>query len=773
LRKISSAATVTLALVIAGLIVTPVSLWRHQPTDFTYSGFDPNLIFSSPSGPANEAGTISVAPPAITITALPGSHPTVHLVTTPLSFTSTFDVQIVSESSSSNPLRVGVWSPETGAGQFLTFDAPANDTIRAQTIVRGTPGQDLLGGTMVHDEVLGQYTLGEVYHLTLTLDRHKQSLRTRIATESARTALDVTSTATSSTAPEVFAAFRPTLTLSAASNQGISTVSVANFALTLPSQPASAAEESEKITDRNATALVTIIWVLAVALTLIAIGGWLKPRVWPALTGGHLKLMSKLKSSTWAWLGVAGVIFLLANTLLFGVGGLQFDLLAAKVWSYVALKDGLAALYYHPLVVTTAAATQGVPTHEALFPYGITSAYFYLFVGWIYHLGLSPTESSFVNSSSLELMLKAFNVIFAFADSIFIYLILRRLIKPRTAGQSALLFAINPAVVFVMSVWGATETFSLLFVLGSIWFAENRKPLGSFLMLAAAAFTRPQMLVLGFLLGLIYLRLFGVRNSLIPISWTVVAFFIALGPFALAISPSLPIDYVMRTLTYHFANGQGDPNYLGLSPGYFSLWTIPLEFVNGEHGLARMWSPSTLQVFGSVTYGQLASDLSAAFVLLVGGLILFSSGLTARPGQYLPLVAFAMLGWLMLTPGLISRYFVYAIALIILCRQFWSTVNYICIVALLSVITFVTVYGHLAHDALGNATVSSVLYPNGNSVSHFIFAVFSSDRFITVGTVANIVILALTGATALVAMRRRGASAEVLESSRPSAPSAS
>src|SRR5260370_5363801 len=153
-------------------------------------------------------------------------------------------------------------------------------------------------------------------------------------------------------------------------------------------------------------------------------------------------------------------------------------------------------------------------------------------------------------------------------------------------------------------------------------------------------------------------------------------------------------------------------------------------WLSGEHGLARMWSPSTIDIHGSLTYGQLAATLSVLFVLLTGGLLLFSKRLVSRHGQYFPVVAFGMLGWLMLTPGLISRYFVYAIVLVLLCRKALSTATYIWITGSLTLIAFVTSFGHLALDFLGNGAKSVVLNPTNNEVSQFVFALFSDDRFI-------------------------------------------
>jgi hypothetical protein len=253
------------------------------------------------------------------------------------------------------------------------------------------------------------------------------------------------------------------------------------------------------------------------------------------------------------------------------------------------------------------------------------------------------------------------------------------------------------------------------------------------------------MFVLAFLLGAMYLRKFGALRNLKAISWTVIVCFLFISPFALSISPSVPVDWVARTLTYHFGNGQADVPYLGTSPGYYSVWTLPLLFVNGQRGLERMWSPSTQHLLGSLTYGQIGAALSVSFLLVVGALLLLVKRLSAQPGQYLPVVAFGMLGWLMFTPGLISRYFVYGVVGLILCRQVFSTVGYVYALVVLTAITLLTSYGHIALDFLGYSGSANVLSPTNNDVSRLVFSLFSADWFITLGTLTNIAVLVVLG----------------------------
>jgi len=739
-----SAAAVVLAIAVVGLMLVPVSVWRHPANDAVYKGFDPNLIFVSLAGPTKVPGVVTVSNDTLTMDAATGSHPTVHLVTTPLSFSASFDVEVKAAPAGSAPLRIGLWSPENGSGYFLLFDSEGGTIIRSEVIVGGSPSQDLVGGTVSDRQVLGQYSIGQPYHVTLNVDHTNRRMDIRVLSPDSSVAQ---SSITPAEAPQVFDAFRPSLTLSSSSDAGASSVMLSNYVLILPAQPSSSAEATVKIDDPFARLLVQVLLAACIAMCLIAALLKLRATLGVPLTARLPRLARRAwaVSPAAAWLALAALVYVLANRQLFGLASLHYDVLSARVWSYVAFKDGIADIYYRTLVVPAAAAWQGVPVHEAVFPYGITKAYYYFAAGWLYHLGLNPSGPPNINTFSFEVLLKAFNVLFGFADAALVYLIMRRLVTRRTALTSALLLGLNPALVLVMSVWGSTESISVFFVLGSIWLAEERRPLAAWLMLAAAAYTRPQMFVLAFLLGLVYFRKFGARENVSAISWMVILFFIATAPFALSISPSLPVDYVFRTFIYHFGNGQADQAALGIAPAFYSIWTLPLLWVTGLHGLDRMWTPSTVHLFGSVSYGQVGALLSVTFLLVVGAVILLSKKISANPGQYFPVVAFGLMGWLIVTPGLISRYMVYGIVAVILCRLAFSTSGYLCAIGVITVIACVSIYGHLAVDFLGYSGGANLLSPLNNEISRRIFALFSADWFISLAALSNVVLLGVLG----------------------------
>jgi Gpi18-like mannosyltransferase len=747
-----SALAVVLAVLIVALILVPVHVWRQPAVDAVYSGFDPNLMYVSPSGPAPKAGDVVMSPNELRIVAVPDSHPTVDLVTTPLSFSTSFDVEIAAEPAGSVPLRVELWSPENGAAYVVLFAPSGGDVITAETIVGGTSLQDLVGGIATNTEVLGHYQVGRFYHFTMVVDQSHKKISTRIVGP----ALGVAdSTITPAVAPAVFKAFRYALTLSSSAGTEPSKAIARNFALTLMPQPLATAESTVKVDDATARLLVQLLLAASILICVVTALKLVASR----RRQNSIRVLSQVartartRAPLAVLLAVALAVYLIANLPLFGLASPHYDVLSAKVWSYVAYHSGLADLYYRTLLVPAAGAWSGVPLHEAGFPYGITKAYYYYAIGWAYHLWPVAAGAVPVDQFSLEALLKSVNVVFGFVDGLFVYLILNRFVSRSTALTSAVLLALNPAVILVMSVWGSTETVSLFFVLGSILLAERNRPLGAWLMLAAAAYTRPQMLVLAFLLGAVYLRKFGARRNLLAIAWTVIVAFLFIGPFALAISPSVPVDYVARTLIFHFGNGQADLPYQGTSPGYYSIWTLPLLLVNGQHGLDRMWSPSTQPLFGSLTYGQVGASLAVGLVLAVGAVLLLRGSASSRPGQYFPVIAFGMLGWLMVTPGLISRYFVYAIVAIILCRKVFTNAGYFWTVGILTAITCISAYGHLSLDFLGYSGSVGVLSPTNNAFSQFVFNLFSADRFISLAALINIAILAVVAAKAWSSLR--------------------
>jgi len=131
-----------LAVAMLILMLIPAELWHHPPNDAVYRGFDRELVVpSQQSYPAPEQGLVDISPGSLKLTALPNSHPAVTLLTTPLrSFRAVMDVRVLQNPEASEPLRIGIWSARTKAGQFLVF-GPGN-VITEETVQQGGASHD-------------------------------------------------------------------------------------------------------------------------------------------------------------------------------------------------------------------------------------------------------------------------------------------------------------------------------------------------------------------------------------------------------------------------------------------------------------------------------------------------------------------------------------------------------------------------------------------------------------------------------------------------------
>ncbi len=165
------------------LTLVPAEVWHQPSEDARYSGFDPNLIAIQPKGfPFPEEGMVRVSDASITLRALPFSGPSVHLLTTPYRrFNTAVDVLVLDSPPATMPLRIGIWSPRARSGFFLVFGPAPDNTVTAQTIVRGKAAQTLVDGELVKREILGSYGLGAVYHVQFDLNKDKGLISSSIS----------------------------------------------------------------------------------------------------------------------------------------------------------------------------------------------------------------------------------------------------------------------------------------------------------------------------------------------------------------------------------------------------------------------------------------------------------------------------------------------------------------------------------------------------------------------------------------------------------------
>ena len=709
-----------LAIAMLALTLVPAGVWKAPVDDAVYLGFDPNIMYTT----GGDGGSVVTTAPSIDVNAPPKSAPAANLFTTPLQrVQASLDVTVSDNSDATEPFRIGVWSPWTYSGQFIAFGGPPHNQIILETITQGRRYTTLSGGDVTASSVIGQYRLGSPYQLVFDIDKPKGLITTAI------TGADGTHGEASLTPRDskgMFGTVQVSLTASAYPGLGNSHFALSNYRLTLPHQRVWASQAA----DSRAAALLEVFALLGIAaVAAVSVQRLMRRR-------RATKGFPKSRRSVPRMVLLAVGLYLIGNAVLFPLGAHPFDMKDQQLFAYVARVYGPVHLFYLPNLVSLAAVWGGVPFGEFAFPYEPVTAYLSTATGWLNSLLFARGGRFTLDSASLEYLIKAINVLFGLGDAALIYLISRRIgVSERWSVIPAALFLFNPAVWFSMSVWGQTHVISLFFVLAAIYLAERGMPIWAWMALATACLTRPQMLVFGLLLGIVFLRKFSWQQNLSALSWTVIAAFLVVTPLTLATSPSLPVDIMLHNLNVQESTGN-NPAVTTVSQGAYSIWPLVTYFAQGLSGLQRGFTPSADMLFGSLTYQRTGQVLTLSALLVIVGVMWFKRETPNRPGAYLPFVALGIASFLMFLTGIVSTHFLLALPFIILCRRWMDDIAYYFVVGAWSITTLVPMFGDmgvaLMHDE------GQWLSPAHNAVTSFFVALYAWDRFITVSVVANI-----------------------------------
>ena len=581
---------------------------------------------------------------------------------------------------------------------------------------------------MISSTPLGKYRLGSAYRVSFFVDRTAGAIR---ASVSGSNGVAGQAEVNSRQFGAIFDNVPMSFTASAISAGPPAQATLQNFVLTLPHERLWAAKASDPV----ATMSLIVLSLAGALLLLVAVIAALW-RAGPAI----LRLpRPRWNGSSWLLLGLAICavgLYLIGTSSLLPLKGHPFDFGNEELFAYVARVYGPQHLYYLPNVVSLATIWGGIPYNENAFPYEPVMAYLSAGIGWITSIKFAGGGLFALDSWQLAYVIKSANVLFGLGDAALIYLILREIKVAKSWSLIAsALFLFNPAVWFSMTVWGQTHVVSLFFVLAAIWFAEKHLPFWAWLALAAACLTRPQMLVFGLLLGIVFLRKFSWKENLSAVSWTVIVCFISWIPFTLATSPSLPIDILRNN--FHVQEAGGNQAALTtVSQDAYSLWPLVTYLAHGASGLQRAFTASSTPLIGSVTYQQVSQIVTVAALLLVSAVLVLRKRTAFESGGYIPLVALGVTSFLMLLTGLVATHFLLALPLLILCRRWMGTVAWLAVVAIWSVTTLVPMAGEMS------LLIAHQQYPllagRSDELRQFFIQLHTSDRFITGAIVANI-----------------------------------
>lgn len=724
LPKLTFAVPCLVAGAMLAFVAIPGNVWKPAQVDLSLNGFDPNLVY--------RVGGVVVTSAETDLISIGSQTSITNFVTTTRErFTARLDAEILENARTVEPLRIGVWSPWSRDGSFIVFGPSPKNQISLERMINGTAGPTLEGG-FTHDTPLATYSLGQKYHLSIDVNR---SAGTILATVSGG-GIDVSSRLERSDAPALFRDDQMSLVASSTPGAGAGAVSLTNFVLSVPHQRSFAV----RVQDPFASGILAGLALLgAAAMIRFATHAYRNgslyfsgPTAWPGFLA--------------QWAIVPCVICVVGNALLLPLAGHPFDFANEEFYAYVARNYGPAQLYFLPDVVSFPKIWGGVPWVQASFPYEPVIAYLFTGAGWITSVVFAGGGPISLATPLIGYVIKSINIAFALGDGALIYLILKNVdVSERWRRAGAALFILNPAVWFSASVWGQTHVMSIFFVLAAMLFAQQRRPTLAWLALAAGCLTRPQMLVFGLLLGAVFFRKFPWRENVVSLSVTVITAFIALVPFMLATSPSLPIDIFLNVA--HVEQGGGNQASLTtVSQDAYSIWPLVTYFARGASSLDRLFLPSQEALVGSLTYQTAGQLLTGALLAFLVGVLLLKKRADLDAGGYIPAVAIGIAGFLMLLTGIVSTHFLLALPLLVLCRRWMDPIAYLYVVTTWTASTLIPMFADMSIALSGQ---NQSFAPDHNPVVHFIVVLYASDRFITVATVGNVCALIWLGILAL------------------------
>jgi hypothetical protein len=695
---------------------------------------------------AEERSVVDATPDRLLLTSTLGAEPAVHLLTTPLSFKAAFDVTILEQNGSGRPLQAMVWNPRNFGRAAAVFEpSPTREVIVEVAENRGN---------LVRRLPLGQYRLGEPYRIEMELHRSQEltislsALRSpdRDAAEDALTPqLLGTVTLTSDEAPGLFAAYRPTLTVLSSGKDGFNAAILTNYRLELPHERFTTIRAG----DKKAAPLVASLLVLGLITYAYPAARFL-PRAPSAIRRSCRRIALGMRrfareqaqrpGRTAAALALS-VGFLAANAYLFRLGSHPFDMTSQKIWAYVTTSYGITDLYYASQVSTLANVWNGMPFHEAVFPYGPAMAYYFGAIGYLHQLLFGSASP---DSTSLAVMIKSFNLSVALLDGVLIYLLARAYGARRPMAWSAVgLLLLNPAVIFDISIWGETEPVPLFFLLGSLLAARRGAPATAWMLLGLGALTKQTVLVAIVVLAIYYLRSFDWRANLRGFSAAVLAVAAAGLPFVLnGYPPSIVVDPALASLWIHGSSG-AERVFQVVSLDAFNLWALVTPF-EGVNGLNRLQYPEYAHLPGDfITYRTAGTVLFGLSLLAIVDWLLFSRRAIKDQQAIFLVLAFVLLAQFVLPTGSIARYYLFATVLAIGAASGRLTLPCLYVVGVLSLTSLVGMMGSVSGALEQFPELAPSLAPENNVVMDYGLRLYRSDVAITAGALLNVSALAV------------------------------
>jgi hypothetical protein len=678
-------------------------------------------------GEAPFADGASVVSSNLNVDTAAGAEPEVHVITTPLSFRADFTAVIEKQSEDAVPLRMKVWNPRNSSSLEMAF--AADKQVYAMFYEAA--------GSVAREAVLQAYEIGMPYDVTVEWERGQRGAIS-ITDGVSVSAFELSS----EEAPALFDAYRPSLTIGAAARNGSSSASLTEYHLELTP----ARFTTLRVNDSFIPPLMVLLTALGVLFIATLISPQAASRLRESIAAGSTVVRRHVAGHPVATFGIIlGVISYIAiNFALFTLGSHPFDMGSQSAWSYIAASYGVTDLYYISQTTTLADVWNGVPYHEAVFPYNAGMSYYFWLIGKTHVLIFGNASP---DSTSMQLTIKTFNLAFLLADAALIYAIVRHL-KPESSRLPWIVAGVvifNPAVMFDTAIWGETESVVLFPLLASLLAALKDRPGIAWPFLALAFLSKQTVLLPVLAIAVFYLMRFDLRRNIAGFSNAMVVVLLVILPFTLnGYPPSIAIDPTLAGVWAHGGSG-AERAFQMVSYDSFNIWTLATFVLDGAEGLARFQTPDYKEIVGSLSYQQLGL-ISLAVSLVALAIVAFSRWRFVPDAESGIFIAIAMVFALelFLPTQTLSRYYVLAIVFAAIGLAGTSRWPGIGALAAFTVTALVGQWGSIALVLEGFPQHGKHLAPQNNFLSQTMADLFTSDGFITVAVLVNgIAVIAL------------------------------
>ena len=610
------------------------------------------------------------------------------------------------------PASVSIWHPRRNNAIDLEFNGALQPKIEVVT-------RDATG--ILSTKELGDYEAGKTYHVAVTW-KHGKSAAFQI------TGSDGKSMVYSIDRQSGFGLFSdPFVNLSVGTSAPLgatSAVEIRNVQLTIPAQT----RFSQSVSDWRLSLLtwVIVLWLATYVTAYLIVHAPGSRSVVQALG----RSMRWRTPSILVGLAAVGCLYAAAAT----IDGHPFDRLSQESWAYVVDQYGIGALYGRTSTIPDSIVRGGSgPWSPAEYAYPPGMANFFFAVGKSWQL---------VNGTIVPMADRHYYVFWKLAFALFIlvsagliFAIARRL----SGGQwrwplfLAGVFALSPAVIFDVAVWGESNGLLwaglLLAVLGLV----VQKPRLMWSAIVVSILIKQTALLVVPLLALFALRRYGLRRSVTDGAFGLVVGFVFMAPALLA--GYSPITAALPTIGKVADFGSPLSAYdTTVSADTFPIWVV-LTGIRGLHGMDRLWTPDRVGVpLLGVTYSTAGLLLFVALALTAGLVVWRDAGTTTRSYQRLFLaIALVVVGYVSLNTRSSGHYLILAVPFLLLGLPRGAPLSAFWKVASVSALALISEYGLFMFIAAKGEWPSFAVLgsPTTNPVSGLVYGIYTYDGFIT------------------------------------------